>query len=78
MFNNYEAQEFHAKHRLAEAVEAAEKHRLAQNCKPATTSLSSQLLASIGDVLVEVGSRLQEQRSNREQYQPTSLESSRL
>jgi len=74
MFNNYEAQEFHAKHRLTEAVEAAEKHRLAQNCQPATTPLSSQLLASLGDMLVEVGSRLQEQRAERPAY---NMESSR-
>lgn len=77
--HNYALQETQAQQRRAQAVAEAENHRLAKEAQPGNQMpLASQLLASIGGVLVEVGSRLQEQRSTREQPAVYHMESSSL
>jgi hypothetical protein len=64
---DYFAQEIQSKAHMENAQADAENYRLVQRCKAGQPSRTGQVLATIGDVLVNVGTRLQEQRSTNEQ-----------
>lgn len=72
---NYAVQQEQARIRREEAMNYAEQHRLAQLAQPEHTPLTGQILAGIGDVLVGVGTRLQEQRLKPVRLQTTNAES---
>jgi hypothetical protein len=65
---DYLSQETQSKDHITDRMADAENYRLVKQCKSEQTPLTNQLLATLGDVLVNVGTRLQDQRAEKIVY----------